>query len=147
MARLLHAGLSECILGRRLSKSQMVRCSNWETRPLCPEQQQYAALDAIASLRLFEVSAREAGTIHVLLPQQQRLCICTSLVIYQGESPNWATEHCRFRWRINLHLRCVIKRASVLLVADEVLSSTLSGSVPCASRGNAQPSGLRSSRC
>ncbi len=48
------AGLSECILGRRLGKSQTLRCSNWESRPLCPEQQQYAALDAVASLRLHE---------------------------------------------------------------------------------------------
>ena len=48
-------GLSECLLGRRLAKSHLLRCSNWEARPLCMEQQQYAALDAVASLRLYEV--------------------------------------------------------------------------------------------
>ena len=56
VALLRLAGLSECLLGRRLAKSQSLRCSNWEARPLCTEQQQYAALDAVASLRLYEVS-------------------------------------------------------------------------------------------
>ena len=42
---------------RRLAKSPALRLSNWEARPLCAEQQQYAALDALASLLLHEVTS------------------------------------------------------------------------------------------
>jgi ribonuclease D len=40
----------EEVLGAQLPKPQATRCGNWEVRPLAPEQQQYAALDAWAGL-------------------------------------------------------------------------------------------------
>ena len=43
------------VLMRRLAKVPALRLSNWEVLPLCPEQQQYAALDALASLHLYQV--------------------------------------------------------------------------------------------
>lgn len=54
------AALLQHLLRLRLPKSQAVRCSNWEARPpLSLEQQHYAATDAWASLRCYEV--RRAG--------------------------------------------------------------------------------------
>lgn len=51
------AGLVSLLLHLRLEKSQAVRCSNWEARPpLSGEQHAYAATDAWASLRVYEVS-------------------------------------------------------------------------------------------
>lgn len=56
------AGLASLLLRLRLEKSQAVRCSNWEARPpLSGEQQAYAATDAWASLRVYEVSAVVGG--------------------------------------------------------------------------------------
>lgn len=50
------AALAALLLRLRLEKSQAVRCSNWEARPpLSGEQQAYAATDAWASLRVYEV--------------------------------------------------------------------------------------------
>ena len=34
-----------------------MRCGNWEQRPLTPVQQKYAATDAYAALKLYEVCA------------------------------------------------------------------------------------------
>ena len=56
------AGLASLLLRLRLEKSQAVRCSNWEARPpLSGEQQAYAATDAWASLRVYEVCAAACG--------------------------------------------------------------------------------------
>ncbi|PRW57233.1 Werner syndrome-like exonuclease [Chlorella sorokiniana] len=53
------AGLVSLLLRLRLEKSQAVRCSNWEARPpLSGEQQAYAATDAWASLRVYEVLSK-----------------------------------------------------------------------------------------
>ncbi|CAM9343158.1 unnamed protein product [Phaeothamnion confervicola] len=46
-------GLCESALGRSLSKDAAFRLSNWEARPLSPEQLSYAATDAYVSLKLF----------------------------------------------------------------------------------------------
>jgi hypothetical protein len=48
------AALSERLLRRGVEKRQTLRCSDWEA-PLTAEQQTYAATDAWASLRLYEV--------------------------------------------------------------------------------------------
>ena len=49
-------GLLERLMERRLMKVPSLRLSNWEALPLCAEQQEYAALDALASLQLYEVN-------------------------------------------------------------------------------------------
>lgn len=49
------AGLVAALLRLRLEKSQALRCSDWEG-PLTGEQRRYAATDAWASLRCWEVS-------------------------------------------------------------------------------------------
>ncbi|KAK9829092.1 hypothetical protein WJX72_003852 [[Myrmecia] bisecta] len=49
------AGLVEELLKARLEKHNGLRCSNWEVKPLSPAQQEYAALDAFASLRVHQV--------------------------------------------------------------------------------------------
>ena len=51
-----HAGLAECVLRRSIEKDQTLRTGNWEAWPLSAEQQQYAALDAYASLLIYKVS-------------------------------------------------------------------------------------------
>ena len=51
----------------------MLRCSNWETRPLCPEQQEYAALDAVASLRLYEASHCRACNLSSLIARRMHV--------------------------------------------------------------------------
>eukprot|EP00803_Ostreobium_quekettii_P002382 evm.model.scf_93.9 EVM.evm.TU.scf_93.9 scf_93:123215-126921(-) len=48
------AGLSERLLSAAMSKSKKVRCGNWEKFPLSEVQKSYAALDAYASLRIYE---------------------------------------------------------------------------------------------
>lgn len=50
------AGLAAAVLSAQLAKDQGLRTSNWETWPLSLEQQQYAALDAYASLLLYQVA-------------------------------------------------------------------------------------------
>lgn len=50
-----HAGLAERVLGVRLAKQQALRLSDWEARPLSAAQAAYAALDALACLRIHEV--------------------------------------------------------------------------------------------
>lgn len=48
------AALTELVLRCKLPKDRAIRCSNWEVYPLSRAQQQYAAADAWASLRLHE---------------------------------------------------------------------------------------------
>lgn len=50
------AGLTAAVLGKGLDKEQAdERTSNWEAWPLSAAQQRYAALDALASLLLYQV--------------------------------------------------------------------------------------------
>ena len=53
-----YAGLAAAVLSAEVDKDQGLRTSNWETWPLSFEQQHYAALDAFASLLLYQVSPR-----------------------------------------------------------------------------------------
>ena len=46
----------ESVLRRSIEKDQTLRTGNWEAWPLSAEQQQYAALDAYASLLIYRVS-------------------------------------------------------------------------------------------
>ncbi|KAL4452065.1 hypothetical protein ABPG75_007727 [Micractinium tetrahymenae] len=53
------AALVSHLMRLRLEKSQGLRCSNWEVRPpLSSEQMHYAATDAWASLRCFEILSK-----------------------------------------------------------------------------------------
>lgn len=54
------AGLAAAVLSAELAKDQGLRTSNWETWPLSLDQQQYAALDAYASLLLYQVPPLDA---------------------------------------------------------------------------------------
>lgn len=47
--------LTQQVLGKRLPKTQSLRCSNWEAMPLTGEQREYATVDAWASFLLYEV--------------------------------------------------------------------------------------------
>ena len=47
------SALSERVLGLTLKKEGKLRLSDWEAR-LCPEQLEYAAVDALASMRCCE---------------------------------------------------------------------------------------------
>lgn len=47
------AELCERVLGKQLQKRRAIRCSNWEAALLSPEQLEYAALDAWASLEVY----------------------------------------------------------------------------------------------
>lgn len=49
--------LCHVLLRGALPKDDGVRCSNWEHRPLSAAQRQYAAADAYASLRCYQVPA------------------------------------------------------------------------------------------
>lgn len=49
------AGLIQDVLRLDLDKNISIRCSNWETCPLTPEQKSYAATDAYASIKLHQV--------------------------------------------------------------------------------------------
>lgn len=52
---LVIAGLCQVLLHLKLDKTNAVRCSNWETRPLSAVQKAYAATDAYAALALYQV--------------------------------------------------------------------------------------------
>lgn len=54
-SRVCLAGLTEELLERALDKRNDIRCSNWEQCPLTAAQQAYAATDAYAALKLFQV--------------------------------------------------------------------------------------------
>ena len=43
------------LLHLTLDKGADIRCSNWETCPLSPEQKAYAATDAYAAVKLYQV--------------------------------------------------------------------------------------------
>ena len=43
------------LLHLTLDKGTDIRCSNWETCPLSPEQKAYAATDAYAAVKLYQV--------------------------------------------------------------------------------------------
>ena len=47
------ASLSKLVLDKSIPKDDRIRCSNWETSQLSAEQQNYAAIDAIASLEIY----------------------------------------------------------------------------------------------
>lgn len=49
------AGLTEELLHLALDKRNDIRCSNWELCPLTAAQQAYAASDAYAALKLYQV--------------------------------------------------------------------------------------------
>lgn len=40
------------ILGKRMNKTQ--QCSDWQMRPLSPQQVEYAALDALSLVQVFD---------------------------------------------------------------------------------------------
>ena len=61
------AGLAAAVLSAELAKDQGLRTSNWETWPLSLEQQQYAALDAYASLLLYQVAPPECLSPYSIL--------------------------------------------------------------------------------
>lgn len=50
------AGLCQELLHLTLDKTNHVRCSNWETRPLSDVQKAYAATDAYAALAVYQVT-------------------------------------------------------------------------------------------
>ena len=54
-AAALSAGLAAEVLHASLEKEAGERTSNWEAWPLSAEQRRYAALDALASLLLYQV--------------------------------------------------------------------------------------------
>jgi hypothetical protein len=75
------------VLRRHLPKPQDVRCSNWD-KELSQEQTQYAALDAFASLRVFQVSQRTAESMARLESATCGLLVCYmegSTQIFTGE--------------------------------------------------------------
>ena len=49
------AALASEVLGKALPKDPELRLGDWETLPLSPQQQSYAAADAYASLRICQV--------------------------------------------------------------------------------------------
>ena len=49
------AGLVQQLLHVTLDKTNAVRCSNWEARPLSDVQKMYAATDAFAALAVYQV--------------------------------------------------------------------------------------------
>ena len=51
--------MAEWCLRRSIGKDQTLRTGNWEIWPLSAEQQQYAALDAYASLLAYKVRRKE----------------------------------------------------------------------------------------
>ena len=51
------AGLAWHLFRVTVRKDDAVRCGNWEQLPLTPVQQKYAATDAYAALKLYEVCA------------------------------------------------------------------------------------------
>lgn len=59
------AGLCQKLLHLTLDKTNDVRCSNWETRPLSAVQKAYAATDAFAALAVYQVSGH--SFIRILL--------------------------------------------------------------------------------
>jgi len=58
--------LAESVLKRSIEKDQTLRTGNWERWPLKVEQQQYAALDAYASLLIYQVSIHADCAPHAL---------------------------------------------------------------------------------
>jgi len=64
------AGLCERLIKRSMTKSQSVRCGNWEAFPLRPVQLRYAATDAYASLLCYE-SLMQLPDAHGLDTKQQ----------------------------------------------------------------------------
>ena len=50
------AGLVQVLLHVTLDKTNDIRCSNWEARPLSDVQKAYAATDAYAALAVYQVS-------------------------------------------------------------------------------------------
>lgn len=64
--------LSAIVLGFRLSKAQQL--SNWESETLQPAQRLYAATDAWASLRIYQMLlAGDAGRIHPDAPEKSNV--------------------------------------------------------------------------
>ncbi len=56
-------GLCAELLHATLGKDARVRCSNWEQVPLDTHQRRYAAADACASLRCYEVCFQGGGAV------------------------------------------------------------------------------------
>jgi hypothetical protein len=85
------ASLCETVLLRLLPKPELVRCSDWEGNLLSAQQVKYAALDAYASLRVFEKLATipdparrlTADDVRVGLPVEF-LANCANKVVATG---------------------------------------------------------------
>ena len=73
------AGLVGRLLGLRLEKGQRVRCGDWERLHLSPEQRHYAATDAWASLRVYEVCGHGWGEEPALTACAWQCC-CVELL-------------------------------------------------------------------
>ena len=56
------AGLAWHLFRVTVRKDEAVRCGNWEQLPLTAAQQKYAATDAYAALKLYEVCAAFSQT-------------------------------------------------------------------------------------
>ncbi|XP_043826634.1 Werner syndrome ATP-dependent helicase isoform X2 [Dromiciops gliroides] len=59
-------GLVKHLFRKRLLKEQSVRCSRWEDFPLTEDQRQYAAIDAFASLIVYQKLETLSGTEQML---------------------------------------------------------------------------------
>ncbi|KAM8970347.1 Werner syndrome ATP-dependent helicase isoform X2 [Sarcophilus harrisii] len=55
------------LFSKRLLKEQSLRCSRWEDFPLTEDQKQYAAIDAYASLIVYQKLETMSGTEQILL--------------------------------------------------------------------------------
>lgn len=82
-ARCSLADLCAIVLGKRLNKNVPERISQeWENEVLTKEQQMYAALDAYASLRLYE----KLSTIEIPQPLPQNPHPTTPVLVYSSDN-------------------------------------------------------------
>jgi ribonuclease D len=52
------------LTGKQVEKNKSKRCGDWETLPLSDAQLLYAAIDAVASLHLFQILASLPDPLH-----------------------------------------------------------------------------------
>ena len=79
------ADLVDGLFGRLLDKEQGVRCCDWTKAELSPDEQNYAALDAYVSLKVYQKLLTITSPFREPVPEIENLAVDTRVLLYSRD--------------------------------------------------------------
>uniref|UniRef100_UPI00398EF587 bifunctional 3'-5' exonuclease/ATP-dependent helicase WRN isoform X2 n=1 Tax=Pristiophorus japonicus TaxID=55135 RepID=UPI00398EF587 len=132
-------GLVKHLCGKQLKKDTSVRCSAWDTFPLCDEQQQYAATDAYAGLLIYQKLIRLDVSGGKLFPNKADQKLLPSLFLRS----NLTSVACEMQKLAEMvpdsYISGMQRAADILSVISENVSALRSVLLESTSKSGAEP--------